>query len=292
MRKLWLVLLAGSVAWSFALCPALKAADKDSPAKTEVEKTDSGKAATAKTDSDTSRRSERAEGREHRPYLGIGIEPLHAAMLRHLPQLLRDGRGIMVVDVHHDSPADKAGIKAHDIIVSYDDQKLYSPEQLSKLIRNDKAGREVKLGIIHEGKADDVTVTLGDLHDVQNRMREADHARRMTIRGPMADRIRHRLVSDSEHLHSWASFDSMTIGRVDKDHFKAEIKYRDKDGKIETRSFEGTHDELRKAIESQQNLPDSEREHLLRALDLPGQGFEIDLPGLRIVPGEASQSGL
>jgi len=290
MRKLCVLLLAGAIGWSFALCPTLKAADKDSPTKTEVEKTDAGKTATAKTDTDSSRRSERADAREHRPYLGVGIEPLHEAMLRHLPQLLRDGRGIMVTEVHHDSPADKAGIKAHDIITSYDDQKLYSPEQLAKLIRNDKAGREIKLGLIHDGKAEDLTVTLGDHHDVHSR-RDADQAHRM-IRGPMADRIRNRLVSDSEHLHSWTSFDAMTISRVDKDHFKAEIKYRDKEGRTETRTFQGTHDELRKAIEAQTDLPDNEREHLLRALDLPAHGFEIDLPGVRIVPGESRSSGL
>jgi len=291
MRKLWLLLLAGAVGCNLALCPALKAADKDSTAKTEVEKTDAGKTETAKTNSDSSRRAERAEVREHRPYLGIAIEPLHAAMLRHLPQLLRDGRGIMVMEVHRDSPADKAGVKAHDIIVSYDDQRLYSPEQLVKLIRNDKAGREVKLGLIHEGKAEDLSVTLGDHHDVNSR-REGDQAHRM-IRGPMVDRLRSRLISDSEYLHNWASFDAMTISRVDKDHFKAEIKYRDKEGKVETRTFEGTHDDLRKAIEAQKDLPDSEREHLLRALDMPGHGFEIDLPGVRIVPGGDSRpSGL
>jgi len=291
MKKLWLLLLVGTVGWSFGVCPTLKAADKDSAVKTDVEKTDSAKNASNKTDSDSSRRSERAETREHRPSLGIGIEPLHAAMLRHLPQVIRDGRGIMVTEVHHDSPADKAGIKAHDIITSYDDQKLYSPEQLAKLIRNDKAGREIKLGVIHDGKAADVTVTLGDHHDIHSR-RDADQTHRM-IRGPMAERIRNRLVSDSEHLHSWTAFDAMTISRVDKDHFKAEVKYRDKEGRTETRTFQGTHDELRKAIEAQTDLPDSEREHLLRALGMPGHGFEIDLPGVRIVPGTPStHSGL
>jgi len=291
MKKLWLLFLAGSVGWNLALCPTLKAADKDAAAKADVEKTDAGKTDTAKTDSDSSRRSGRSEAREHRPYLGIGIEPLHAAMLRHLPQLVRDGRGIMVTEVHHDSPADKAGIKAHDIITSYDDQRLYSPEQLAKLIRNDKAGREIKLGVIHDGKAEDVSVTLGDHHDIHTR-RDADQTHRM-IRGPMAERIRNRLVSDSEHLHSWTTFDAMTISRVDKDHFKAEVKYRDKEGRTETRTFQGTHDELRKAIEAQTDLPDSEREHLLRALGMPGHGFEIDLPGVRIVPGlPSTHSGL
>jgi hypothetical protein len=287
MKKFTCLLLLGSV-WSYvAICPLARAEDKESGAKVDV-KTDSSKTDTTKAD----RAKDNGRSQERTPYLGVGLEPLHPAMLRHLPQLLRDGRGIMVAEVTPDSPADKSGIKTHDIIVSYDDQKVYSPQQLAKLIHHDKAGREVKLGVIREGKAEDLQVTLGE-HHTRREMRndhDADHARRM-IRGPMADRIRNRLVTNSERLHDWTSFDAMTITRADKDHFNAEIKYRDKDGKVESRHFAGTHDELRKAIEAQKDLPDNEREHLLRALDLPGHGLEIDLPGVKIVPnGETRPS--
>jgi C-terminal processing protease CtpA/Prc len=287
MKKLSVLFLTGIVWGGLALCPTLQAADKDSSLK--ADDTKSAKDSTkAEKESATKQHAS-----EHRAYLGVGIEVLHPAMLRHLPQLLRDGRGIMVTEVHEDSPADKAGIKSHDVVLSYDDQRVYSPEQLVKLIRNDKPGREVKLGLIREGKSEDVTVTLGDrLSHSRMRDRDTDQARHM-LRGPMADRIRTRLASDSERLHSWVTLDAMTINRVDDHHFKAEIKYRDKDGKVETRTFAGTHEELRKAIEAQRDLPESEREHLLRALGLPGHAFELDLPGVRVVPGgEPKSSGL
>ena len=39
------------------------------------------------------------------------------------------------------SPADKAGLKSHDILVRYDNQKLFSPQQLTKLVWADQPGR-------------------------------------------------------------------------------------------------------------------------------------------------------
>jgi len=281
MRKLFALLLMGGVLGNLAICASARADDKEGAKASEEKDKDSS---TTKRD-DSNDKNRRID---HMAYVGMGIEPLHPAMLRHLPQLLRDGRGIMVTEVAEDSPAAKAGIKPHDVILNYDDQKLYSPEQLVKLIRHDKPGREVKIGLIHDGKATDVTVTLGE-HQGHNHMRDGAHARRM-LRGPMADRIRSQLASDSDSMQNWTSFDSMSITRLDDHRFKAEVKYRDDKGKVESRTFEGTHDELRKAIEAQKDLPEAEREHLLRALNLPGHAFELDLPGVRIIPGAAASS--
>ena len=47
--------------------------------------------------------------------------------------VLPKGQGVLVVQVTPDTPAAKAGLRPRDILVNYDDQKLYSPEQLIKL---------------------------------------------------------------------------------------------------------------------------------------------------------------
>ena len=38
------------------------------------------------------------------------------------------------------SPADMAGLKVHDEIVTYDKQDIYSTQQLVKLVRNNEPG--------------------------------------------------------------------------------------------------------------------------------------------------------
>ncbi len=91
-------------------------------------------------------------------YLGIAVEPLHPAFGMHLPKSLVAGQGIMIANVMKGSPAEKAGLRMHDILAAYDDQKLFAGDQLVKLVRADKPGRSVKLQIVREGQLETVTV--------------------------------------------------------------------------------------------------------------------------------------
>lgn len=99
---------------------------------------------------------------EHYAYLGVGVEELHPALVSHLPKQLTNGQGVLVGEVASGSPAEKAGLRTNDILMTYGDQKLFSPEQLAKLVRADSPGHEATLGIIREGKPEKVTVTLGE----------------------------------------------------------------------------------------------------------------------------------
>ncbi|MCA9200940.1 MAG: PDZ domain-containing protein, partial [Planctomycetales bacterium] len=93
--------------------------------------------------------------------LGIGVSPLPEVLKKHLPEVIADGRGILVSEVVDGSPAEKAGIQKYDVLVRYDDQDLYSPEQLVKRVRNDDPGKTVELQFVHAGKLQTVKVQLG-----------------------------------------------------------------------------------------------------------------------------------
>ncbi len=95
-------------------------------------------------------------------YLGVAVEPLHPAFWTHLRDVLEHEQGLLVADVAKDSPAEKAGLKTHDILKSYGDQKLFSPGQLAALVHADKAGHQVKFGIVRAGTPQEVNVTLGE----------------------------------------------------------------------------------------------------------------------------------
>ena len=69
-------------------------------------------------------------------------------------------RGAFVSEVLPKSAAATAGIKAGDIIVSVDDKKITSFAELRVKIGTTAPGKEVKIGLLREGKPQTVTVKL------------------------------------------------------------------------------------------------------------------------------------
>jgi serine protease Do len=68
------------------------------------------------------------------------------------------GEGVIVNDVRSGSPASKAGIKAADLIIEFDGEKVRSARQLTRLVQETPAGRSVKMAVTRDGKRTDLTV--------------------------------------------------------------------------------------------------------------------------------------
>lgn len=196
------------------------------------------------------------------PYLGIGVQSVHPGLAKNIPEL--KGRGVLIAEVVKDSPAEKAGIKPFDILVGYGEHQVYSPEQLIKLVQSDKPGRTVPLEVISSGKEAKVKVTLGE----HQRISTVGNSQPKPSFNPWPE------MKDS----AWDSFESMTLSRVDDKHFKADIKYKNDKGQLEQKHFEGSRQEIHKAIEKEKDLPAREREQLLRALDLRPPMWETPFP--------------
>lgn len=249
-----------SFALAIGLCPALCFGDEKDKPPAEANKV-------AKAPAGAER---------HTAFLGVAIDEVHPAIASHLPDVASDEQGVLVREVSENSPAAKSGIKKHDILKTYDDQKLFSPEQLLKLVRNDKPGREVTLGLIRKGKTETVKVKLGE-HTVTAAQQQLEETSPRTV-APWLRMWGQRGKPGSEvGRPNWNSFDSMTLKKLDKDRFHASIKHTDKQGKMQTHEFEGTRDEIQKKIEADADLTPEERMHLLRSLDLEGPGFPFRL---------------
>lgn len=205
------------------------------------------------------------------PYLGLGVAPMHPALTSQLKDVIGNGQGVLVAEVVQGSPAEKAGLQAHDILVRYDQQKVYSPEQLVKLVRNDQPGQEVRIGYVRGGKLQETTVKLGD-----SPVRQSARGR-TPFRLPLIDRFtragsEQRAQQNATEARQqvrtpWTTLKSLTITKLDDGRYRAEIEYRDQDQKALQRKYEGTREEIRKAIEADKDLPEDERTHLLRSLD-------------------------
>jgi S1-C subfamily serine protease len=101
------------------------------------------------------------EGRFRRAYLGIagGPRPLPPRLARELGQ----ESGVEVVQVVEDSPAAAAGLRAEDLIVSMDERRIDSVEQLHKLMVSDAIGRTIRIGLIRGGRRIDVELVPAEL---------------------------------------------------------------------------------------------------------------------------------
>ena len=83
-------------------------------------------------------------------YLGVAMDqipPLTRAQLD-IPK----GVGVAVSYVAKDSPAEKAGLKANDIITKLDDQLIINAQQLQTLIESRKVGDETTITYYRKGK--------------------------------------------------------------------------------------------------------------------------------------------
>jgi hypothetical protein len=80
-------------------------------------------------------------------------------MRAHLPTVPQ-GLGFVVVKVTADSPAEKAGIRAFDVIWKMGDQWLVNEAQFGALLRLRKVGEKVDFTLVRKGKEQQVELAL------------------------------------------------------------------------------------------------------------------------------------
>jgi serine protease Do len=83
-------------------------------------------------------------------YLGVDTRDITSDRLGDLH--VKDESGVEVTMVDQDAPAGKAGLKEHDVILSINDQKIESVEQLRRVVHEIPPGRSVTIGISRAGQ--------------------------------------------------------------------------------------------------------------------------------------------
>jgi serine protease Do len=74
--------------------------------------------------------------------------------------------GVLVQQIVHGGPSDKAGLKAGDIITTIDGRQIKDGDDLVNEITSRRPGSSIRLGYSRDGKQLDTTVTIGDLDSV------------------------------------------------------------------------------------------------------------------------------
>ncbi len=118
----------------------------------------------------------RTMGSVQRGYLGIVMNQTGVTEKVRKYYKLPDSGGVLVADVPDGEPAQKAGVKAGDIIRKVDGEPAKDNEDLLDRIASKRPGDPVRLEVFREGRTFEVTVTLGDRARLADRGRRAEES--------------------------------------------------------------------------------------------------------------------
>lgn len=100
-------------------------------------------------------------GKVVRGWMGVSVQDLSPALAKQFG--ISDNEGALVGEVVKGSPAEKAGMKRGDVIVSFDGKKVTDSGHLRNLAASTLVGSKVKLDVIRDNKKMDLDVTVGEL---------------------------------------------------------------------------------------------------------------------------------
>ncbi len=99
-------------------------------------------------------------GKPKRGWLGVTIQDVDTKTAKALG--LSKPAGALVASVIKGDPADKAGIKAGDVILAVNDKPIKNSRDLTRKIGSFAPGEKVKITLWHRGKIKNVWVVLGE----------------------------------------------------------------------------------------------------------------------------------
>ncbi len=105
----------------------------------------------------------KSKGKVTRGWLGVVIQKITPEIAKTFG--LKETEGALVSDVTEDGPAEKAGIKRGDVIVSFNGKAIKEVDTLPKLVGATEIGKKAKVGIIRDRKSLEMEVVIGELKD-------------------------------------------------------------------------------------------------------------------------------
>jgi serine protease Do len=102
-------------------------------------------------------------GKVERGWLGVSVQDLTPEITESLK--IGVNKGAVINDIVKGSPADKAGLKRSDVIVSFQGKEVTDGSGLRNFAAIASIGQDVKMTIIRDGKKQDVVVRIGNLQE-------------------------------------------------------------------------------------------------------------------------------
>jgi Do/DeqQ family serine protease len=125
-----------------------------------------------------------------RGYLGVGAEAVTPELAEtvHLP---KDSKGVIVNDLTTEGPAERAGLKLGDVILSVNSRAIESQDDLRLTISEMAPGTPAVLEVSRDGKAMTIKVVLGQKEEKPNELLSGVEV------GKLSDDVRRHLGIDA-----------------------------------------------------------------------------------------------
>ncbi len=142
-------------------------------------------------------------GRIARGYLGLLPQDLDQDLASALG--MEGTHGALVGDVTAEGPAERAGLRRGDVVVSFDDQAIADATQLRNVVAAARPGTQVQLGVVRDGAPQALKVKLDERPDEgETRTVPAGHEETPTHRlglsvQPLTDDLARRLGYEKAH---------------------------------------------------------------------------------------------
>jgi len=159
----------------------------------------------------------------NRPRLGVRLEKMNADLAGYFGGT--NGRGALVVEVIEDTPAEKAGIKAGDVITAVGTTTVDDASDLSKAIADDEG--TVSLTIVRKGVRRTIEADLGDSPRNSMTWRMRDGRAPRAPRAPMAPRAPGMMSPDDEQGDAELRREMKEL-RMQLDELKKQLGERDR----------------------------------------------------------------
>ena len=101
----------------------------------------------------------RTGGKVDRGWLGVQVQHIDETLVEALG--LEDSKGALVASVTADSPAAGAGLRAGDVILSFDGEALDAMRDLPRLVAGVESGTEAEIEVWRDGHRKTLTATVG-----------------------------------------------------------------------------------------------------------------------------------
>ena len=97
-------------------------------------------------------------GKVTRGWLGVGIQDLSAELAEYYG--LKEQKGVLVTEVFPGDPAEKAGIKAGDIVLSVEGKDVSGSRDLSRAIAAQPVGKKIPIVVLRDGERKTLSVEI------------------------------------------------------------------------------------------------------------------------------------
>jgi len=118
-----------------------------------------------------------AKGKITRGWLGVTIQPLTPELAKSFG--LKEPKGVLVSDILQDSPAEKAGVAAGDIITEFAGKKVDSPQELQKVVAATGPGKSVGIGVWRDKAEKKMQIQIGETPDDNVALKSNNRGRSM-----------------------------------------------------------------------------------------------------------------